>query len=473
MYGIYIDRSSSLPVTRQLCNQLRERIESGQLAAGTKLLPTRVLAKDWGIARNVVIEVYEQLTAEGYLDCRVGSGTYVADGIIPSAAATVHPVPAKMNPSIISPEPPDRTLIDFATGIPDLNRFPGKIWAKYLKEAAESSPHEYNYGDVKGSLSLRLALRDYLFRSKGISCSADQLIIVSGASEGFLLLAKALSAQFDSIYLEDPTIDIARDIFRMMNYSLIPVQVDSNGMQVNAIRTFLPGHLLLLTPSHQFPSGSLMPIQRRHQAIRMAEEADAYVIEDDYDSEFRLKGIPVPPLQILSPSRVIYVGTFSKTLSPSLRIGFLIAPPKLMDAITLAKDSLNLHTPAVIQTALAAFIRDGQLERHIHTMKKLYKKRRNLLTERLVQAFGDEISITGDEAGMHLQVLFHTQKHADLPWNDTSAYGFRVERSEDYRIGDGSSESGIVLGYGNLASDQITEGVSRMHRFVSAFGESM
>lgn len=473
MYGIYIDRNSSLPVTRQLCHQLRERIESGQLAAGTRLLPTRVMAKEWGIARNVVIEVYEQLTAEGYLDCRVGSGTYVAGGIMPNAAARVHQVPAKMEPAITSPASPDRTIIDFATGIPDLARFPGKSWAKYLKEAAESSPHDYNYGDVKGSPSLRLALRDYLFRSKGISCSADQLFIVSGASEGFLLLAKALSAQFNSIYIEDPTIDITRDIFRMMNYSLVPVQVDSNGMQVDAIRTFLPGHLLLLTPSHQFPSGSLMPIQRRHQAIRMVEEADAYVIEDDYDSEFRLKGIPVPPLQTLSPSRVIYVGTFSKTLSPSLRIGFLIVPPSLIDTITMTKDRLNLHTPAVIQKALAAFIQDGQLERHIHTVKKVYKKRRNLLTERLAQIFGDRISITGDEAGMHLQVLFHHERHIELPWNDTSAFGFRVERSDDYRIADRNPEGGIVLGYGNLTSEQITKGVCRIHRFVSAFDDSM
>ncbi|GIO92105.1 hypothetical protein J31TS3_33320 [Paenibacillus lactis] len=286
-------------------------------------------------------------------------------------------------------------------------------------------------------------------------------------------MAKALSAQFNSIYIEDPTIDIARDIFLMMNYSLVPVQVDSNGMQVNAIRTFLPGHLLLLTPSHQFPSGSLMSIQRRHQAIRMVETADAYVIEDDYDSEFRLKGIPVPPLQTLSPSRVIYVGTFSKTLSPSLRIGFLIVPPSLIDTITLAKDRLNLHTPAVIQSALAAFIQDGQLERHIHTMKKVYKKRRNLLTERLAQAFGDRISITGDEAGMHLQVLFHHERHIELPWNDTSAFGFRVERSDNYRIADRSREGGIVLGYGNLTSEHITEGVCRIHRFVSAFDDSM
>ncbi|SEK45004.1 Aminotransferase class I and II [Paenibacillus sp. cl141a] len=186
-------------------------------------------------------------------------------------------------------------------------------------------------------------------------------------------------------------------------------------MRIDALRSFAPGHLVLLTPSHQFPSGSVLSIQRRHQVIRMLEEADSFVIEDDYDSEFRLRGIPVPPLQTLSPSRVIYVGTFSKILTPSLRIGFMIVPPDLTDAITEMKDKLNIHTPTAIQQALSQFILDGHLERHIHKMKKVYKKRRNVLTERLHHLFGQDISIVGDDAGMHLQVIFGPQAYALLP----------------------------------------------------------
>lgn len=474
MYGIYIDRESKRSVTHQVCQQLRRLIESGQLAAGARLLPTRVLAKEWGIARNVVIEVYEQLTAEGYLEGRVGSGTYVAGGIIPS--------PRPRNEPSVGEQPIHKVtstehshMIDFAAGIPDQKMFPRHIWAKYLKQAAEDSVNaNHDYGHIKGDKMLRSAICDYVFRSKGIQCSSDQIVIVSGASEGLLLLAKSLASRFHSIYIEDPTIDITRDIFQMMNYRLVPVEVDHSGMRIDAMTSFAPGHLVLLTPSHQFPSGSVLSIQRRHQAIRMLEEADSFVIEDDYDSEFRLRGIPVPPLQTLSPSRVIHVGTFSKTLTPSLRIGFMIVPPDLTDAITEMKDKLNIHTPTVIQQALSQFILDGHLERHIHKMKKVYKKRRNVLTERLHHLFGQDISIVGDDAGMHLQVIFGRQAYALLPWNDTVSYGFRVEPASNYRISPSRppSSTGIVLGYGNLSTEEIEEGLSRLYAFASPCRDS-
>lgn len=470
MYGIYINRESKLPVTRQICQQLRRIIESGQLTAGTRLLPTRVLAKEWGIARNVVIEVYEQLTAEGYLEGRIGSGTYVAEGILPS------PNPRTAPPSSTQAIQSQITtghehVIDFATGVPDQNMFPRHIWAKYLKEAAETSEYEDpEYGHIKGESALRSAICDYVFRAKGIQCSPEQIVIVSGATEGFSLIARSLSSRFHSIYIEDPTIDITRDIFQTMNYNLIPVEVDHSGMRVDTLGSITPGHLVLLTPSHQFPTGSVLSIQRRHQVIRMLEEADSFAIEDDYDSEFRLRGIPVPPLQTLSPSRVIYVGTFSKTLSPSLRIGFMIIPPSLTDIIAEMKDKLNLHTPYIIQKALSQYMLDGHLERHIHTMKKMYKKRRNALTERLQHLFGQDITILGDDAGMHLQIIFHPEPYALLPWNDTASYGFRVEPVSNYWISSSSPlrSTGIVLGYGNLSLEEIEEGLRRLYLFASS-----
>nr|BCJ78222.1 gntR family transcriptional regulator [Niallia circulans] len=470
MYGIYLDKNSDLSAIRQLCRQLRSLIENGRLAAGTRLLPTRVLAKEWGIARNVVIEVYEQLTAEGYLEGRVGSGTYVAAGIRPSSRTEEESPPTEVS------EPAEKAgfrpeTIDFATGIPDQASFPAALWAKYLKEAAETDLlPDSGYGEVRGDRTLRSAIRDYLFRSKGIRCSAEQIFVVSGASEGLFLTALTLSPEFHSIYLEDPTVSFAPDIFRKMNYKLAPVEVDPHGMNMGLLSGFAPGHLVLLTPSHQFPSGSLLSIQRRQQAIRMAEDAGTFILEDDYDSEFRLKGIPVPPLHTLSPDRVIYVGTFSKTLSPGLRIGFLIVPPALADTFGSAKQDLNMYTPLVLQKALARFIADGQLERHIHKMKKLYKRRRNLLKEKLFELFGNEISIPGDETGMHLQVLFRSGAAAHLPWNDTASHGFRLELASDYSLTDQTKPGGIVLGYGNLTTGQISEGVDRIYQFVSSHG---
>lgn len=306
MYGIYVDRESRVPVTRQICQQLRRIIESGQMTAGTRLLPTRVLAKEWGIARNVVIEVYEQLTAEGYLEGRIGSGTYVAEGIFPSSKPRTTSISSE-----VTVKPQLKTarehIIDFATGVPDQKQFPRQLWAKYMKEAAESTlSEEHDYGHIKGDFALRSAICDYVFRTKGIPCTSERIMIVSGASEGFFLLAKSFAAKFHSLYIENPTIDFTQDIFKLMDYSLVPAEVDHNGMRLDSLSSIAPGHLVLLTPSHQFPSGSLLSIQRRHQIIRMVEEADSFIIEDDYDSEFRLRGIPVPPLQTLSPSRVIY-----------------------------------------------------------------------------------------------------------------------------------------------------------------------
>ncbi|MFF2886114.1 PLP-dependent aminotransferase family protein [Paenibacillus sp. NPDC057967] len=466
MYGIMIDKSSALSATRQLCMQLRALIETGQLTEGTRLLPTRTLAKEWGIARNVVIEVYEQLTAEGHLECRVGSGTYVAEGIM---------LAPRDRASIVTSEVPVSStahagrsdIIDFATGIPDLELFPRTAWAKYVRHAAESiADAEPGYGDIRGDWNLRCAIRDYVFRAKGIQCLPEQIFICSDASEGLILTALTLSSDFHSIYMENPTIEFTRDIFEQSRYKLVPVEVDGNGMKMESLNRFAPGHLALLTPSHQFPTGSLLSIQRRQRAIRLAEDADSYLIEDDYDSEFRLRGIPVPPLQTLSPSRVIYVGTFSKTLSPSLRIGFLIVPPALMDRFADRKAKLNMFTPLLIQKALGQFIQDGQLDRHIHAMKKVYRKRRALLKDRLHDVLGDEISILGDEAGMHVMVQFHSKRLSLLPWGDTAPYGFLIECSVDYCWSDRPDETGIVLGYGNLSAQKIEEGMRRIQKFV-------
>lgn len=473
MYGITIDRQSAQSATRQICDQLREMIQSGQLEAGTRLLPTRVLAKEWGIARNIVIEVYEQLTAEGYLEGRMGSGTYVTEGIVSTIFTFADSTSNKAELKDTQTHPfPQSNIIHFATGLPDQALFPRSAWARALKAAAETADAEHSgFGDIRGDLSLRSAIRDYIFRAKGIRCSEDQIFIVSGTTEGISLLAQSLSSRYHSVYLENPTIGFTRDIFQLQRYHIVPVEVDQNGMNVDRMTRFESGHLVLVTPSHQFPSGSLLSIKRRQKAIRMAEEADTYLIEDDYDSEFRLRGLPVPPLHTLSPARVIYAGTFSKTLAPSLRIGFLVVPSNLTELFAEMKEKLNLYTPHVLQKALSHFIDSGQLERHILAMKKVYKKRRNCLKERLHDAFGTDISVSGDEAGLHLLVQFMEPRLGRLPWKETTKFGFLVETTDEYHLTPSfpSGTTGIVLGYGNLTDKQIEEGVQRIRKFVTSY----
>ncbi|TYP79053.1 PLP-dependent aminotransferase family protein [Paenibacillus methanolicus] len=470
MYGIRIDQRISESAMKQICGQLRGMIESGALTPGTRLLPTRQLAKEWGIARNIVIEVYEQLTAEGYLEGRVGSGTYVADGIRISDDRGSRPPEMHARPIPPLPEAGSE-IIDFATGIPDGPSFPGKTWAKYMKEAAvHPADRSPGYGSIFGNEQLRREIQDYLFRAKGIRCETERIIIVSGASEGMLLAAAALQPRYRAVYVEDPTIPFARDIFKHMQYRIVPLPVDRAGMNFDLLNGFRPGHLALVTPSHQFPVGSLLSIQRRKRAIRMAEEADAYLLEDDYDSEFRLKGMPVPPLHTLAPDRVLYIGTFSKTLSPGLRIGFVLVPPSLIDSFGATKEALNLFTPPAAQQALAGFMADGHYERHILAMKKLYKKRRQALIDALHRYFGQSVAIDGDEAGMHLRVAFRHELLSTLPWEKTETFGFKAETCREYAISNMHAQDGIVLGYGNLSIPMIDEGVRRLQDYAAAHG---
>ncbi|WP_199613632.1 MocR-like pyridoxine biosynthesis transcription factor PdxR [Paenibacillus alkalitolerans] len=466
MFGFVLNPAVG-SITRQLCAHLRNMIETGELWQGMRLPPTRKVSQELRVARNVVIEVYEQLTAEGYLESRVGSGTYIAEGIHIRTGANQPAAMLQHNPSNRAKERQD--IIDFNSGTPDLRLFPRKLWGKYVREVTEYSPDEvFNYGDPQGEPELRAAIARYMFRVKGIRCSPDQLFIVSGSSEGFLLIASACSPMFLTVYVEDPTVDFIPDIFRRMGYTIRPVGVDRQGMEVDSIAPAEPRGLLLVTPSHQYPTGSIMSIQRRQQAVILAEAAGHYIVEDDYDSEFRHKGVPVPPLQALAPSRVIYAATFSKTLSPGLRLGFLAVPPQLVDTFVRVKTELNLSSPAIIQLALARIIENGHFDRHIHKMKTVYKNRLFHLKAEMKRYFGKDADICGDETGLHVQVVFPSEPYGCLNWAEAESFGVRLSSFEDYAIAKGRHRNNIVFGYGKLNEEEIAEGVRRLHRFVAS-----
>jgi len=478
LFGITLDRSSARSATAQLCDQIRRLIEIGELERGTRLPSTRNLAKELGIARNVAIEAYEQLIAEGYLVGRIGSGTFVAEGITPGIglrAADTREASGRTEAAAPSGQDAPRAgdgaggLIRFDTGVPDLERFPRRRWARYLKEAAEEAEGRYDYRDVRGEEGLRREIAAFLHRSRGMRCDPDRIMIVNGSSEGFALVARTLKPQFDSVCLEDPTIEITGHIFLQSGYRIEPVPVDESGMRVHEIGTLPPGRLLVLTPSHQYPTGSILPIQRRLHAVQLAEEADAYIVEDDYDGDFRLKGVPIPPLYTLGPERVIYAGTFSKTLAPGLRLGFLALPRSLAGKFAAFKEAANLRTPAVLQAALARFIRDGHLERHIYRMRAVYRTRRALLIEALNRHFGGRAVIRGDEAGMHLLVEF-PDLDAAPEWSRSAEYGVVVDSVEDYCLQRGFRTRQIVLGYGNIREEDIEPGIERLSRFVRERG---
>ncbi|MCC3371469.1 PLP-dependent aminotransferase family protein [Cohnella sp. REN36] len=466
MFG-FIPSEEGGSVAHQLCAHLRGSIASGALAPGLRLPPTRKVSQELRMARNLVIEVYEQLVAEGYLTARVGSGTFIAEGIRLEPSIRQQPeqtaVADVSSPSVL--QRPD--LIDFDAGAPDVRLFPRRLWTKYMKEIMDyGTDPTFDYGDCLGHPGLRAQIARYVFRAKGIRCSEDQIVVTAGTADGLILLASALSPEVRHAYIEDPTIGFVPEVLSRLPYNLTRVPVDGHGMEVDRIPPSAAAGLIVLTPSHQYPTGSILSIQRRQLAIQLAEAAGHYLLEDDYDSEFRHYGGPVPPLWQLSPDRVVYAGTFSKTLSPALRIGFLIVPPPLLDRVVMTKIGMHLTASGLTQAALARLIEDGHYDRHIHRMKTIYRKRRLFLVEQCRRLFGDRVRLLGDEAGMHVRIAFEDPRLARIDWRQSAAHGIHVGTVDDYSAVQGRFAGNLVLGYGRLTEVEIGEGLCRLHDFV-------
>jgi GntR family transcriptional regulator/MocR family aminotransferase len=465
MLFLLIDRESVLPLTRQIYEQIRDKILKQELRAGTRLPPTRKLAEDLGVARNVVTEAYEQLSAEGFLEARQGSGTYVARESYLERYTEYRELVTDLLP------PPDKDretdFVSFDSGTPDLSRFPRKLWASYLKEACVLSPDQsLSYGAPAGSMKLRRRLAEFLLRNKGILCSPRQLFILAGSAQAFIILTKLLELAPEGIIVEDPLYRGIQDIFRSLGVSLWPVPVDDKGIQVDRIPALKKDIPILITPSHQFPFGCVLPIQRRVRLIELVRKTASFVIENDYDSEFRYVGAPISSLHLLDPERVIHIGTFSESMYPGLRLGYLVLPDALVEGCIRVVGQLSLSATAVSQTALASFIEDGQLERHMSRMKKLYRRKRETLIAALRRAFGQSVRISGDSTGLYLVACFRGIEFGDEMLRRLEAHHVSIERVADHAIVKGGHEDKIILGYGNLEIEAIEEGIRRLQQAV-------
>ncbi len=461
MYGLKIDRHSDLSITRQLTGQLREMILSGELPAGTRLPATRSFAAELSIARNTVIEVYDQLIAEGYLSGQTGSGTYVEDLSHKDVAKANQKYP-KMR--AVTPEQDARDVIAFESGIPDYRHFPRAAWARACKEACLSLPERaFGTMDLAGDEALRREMAAHLSRAKGIACDWEQVLIVPGATSGVEVAAWGLKA-YGIAAIEDPCVDFMRMSFARCGYKLHSVPVDEQGMRAQEMADLTACDLIYVVPSHQFPTGCVLPIRRRLELLKQARRLGAYIIEDDYDSEFRYEGEPIQALRHLDPERVIYLGSFSKIFSPTLRMGYMIVPWEVLSRVRGAMDALNLSAPVILQRAVMEFLKSGQLERHVMKMKRVYAQKRLLLIQELQKAFGRELHIYGANAGMHLMVSPSNRDLCGRDFEQLRTCGVEAEWSEAYTVDQGTALSGIILGYGALTEEQIVEGVKRLKR---------
>lgn len=459
MLYINLNRKSTTSLTQQIYEQIRGDILNRELKEGERLDSSRGLSSTIGVSRNVVLEAYDRLIAEGYVEVRPRSGTFVAKGSsLPLHENNVH---RDQRMLWTDSEP---KLIDFRGGNPAIDQFPRKKWGQLTKEVCGEAPDRiFGYGEPGGIEELRITLAKYLQRVRGVHCDPDQIMITQGATQALRLITELLIKDGISIAVEDPVTDEMRNIFINAGADLFPVPVDENGI--------LPEHLpkekklgfVFVIPSHQFPMGGILSIQRRVQLIEYARKMNNYIVEDDYDSEFTYEGAPVPSIQGLDPERVIYVGTFSKILSPALRVGYAVLPAHLVEAFRNLKWFHDRHTASIDQLVLSRFIEEGYLDRHVRKMKKIYRKKREILEKCVLSSF-KEAKIIGKAAGMHLVVDIPGATFTDDIVNKIKEKGVHIYPVEQYALKKGMHKQQIIMGYGGLTKEEIIEGVEELKR---------
>ncbi|MBY8886877.1 PLP-dependent aminotransferase family protein [Streptomyces sp. PTM05] len=444
-----IDRTSGRPLHAQVQHGLRDAIRTGRLRIGERLPSSRELARTLGVSRGLVQECYAQLQAEGYLTTRPGSATRVATG---AAAPPGVPQPRTTTPRLVA---------DFRCGVPDLGSFPVQDWLWALREAARSMPTaEFDYGDPRGSAALRDVLAGYLRRVRAAAADPRHIVVCNGYAQGLGLALRALAdAGVDTVAFEDPgspaTVVAAA---ATAGVRAVPVPVDGQGVDVRALAA-TGARAVVVTPAHQWPTGVALAPERRLALVAWARERDAVVIEDDYDAEFRYDREPVGALQGLAADRVISIGTVSKSLAPALRIGWIVCPPDLAEAITEQKHRSDRGTPTLDQLALARLIESGRFDRHLRRMRATYAARRTVLLAALTE-HAPHVPVTGLAAGFH--AVAHLPADADENAIRTTArtrsvglYGVTP-----YRSAPASAPPQLVLGFGNVSERAVARGVA-------------
>jgi GntR family transcriptional regulator/MocR family aminotransferase len=432
----------------QIEGGLREAIGSGRLPAGTPLPSTRALAADLGVTRGVVVAAYDQLLAEGYLLARQGAGTVV------NAA----PASALRPPSLGVRAAP--FLIDFRPSDPELGTFPRSAWLRATRAALHTMPdRHFGYTNPRGLRRLRAAMAEYLGRVRGVVADADQVIICNGFSHGLSLLSRQLrELGHDVVAVEDPGHEGPRAELEWLGMRHQPVPVDGQGIVVDELRRS-PARAVLVTPAHQFPTGAVLAPPRRRALIAWAHDVGGYVIEDDYDAEYRYDRHPIGAMQGLAPDRVIYSGTVSKSLAPGLRLGWLVLPPPLVTPIAASRLLVDHSTPTLIQAAFTEFLAHGDLDRHLRRMRKTYRQRRDALIAALARWLPDARP-SGVAAGLHVLVTFPGgPSETELAARAAEA-GVRIYPIVEHRIVPRpDAPPAVLLGYGGLTPAAIDEGV--------------
>jgi GntR family transcriptional regulator / MocR family aminotransferase len=449
------DRKSSVPFYKQIYEGYRNAILGGQLRAGQRLQSTRALASELRISRLPVVIAYEQLLHEGYIEGKIGAGTYVNQSI-PDELTHVSRQRSQSE-SIEIAEHSTNLLGPFRVSLPALDHFPSKVWARLVSHHARNfSVEDMAYGDPAGHLPLRKAIAEYLRTARAVKCEPNQILIVSGSQLALQICARGLLTNADAVGVEEPGYPGARDALQASGANLIPIPVDDEGISVQKLSSYRKKvRVVYVTPSHQYPLGTLMSASRRLELLEWAEQNRTWIIEDDYDSEYRYASRPLGSLQGMdNASRVIYIGTFSKVLFPSIRIGYIVVPHELVKQFVQIRESIDIFSPTLYQLAIADFIEQGHFARHLRKMRSIYQERQKALIASLQKHFGRSLIAYNTDGGLHL-CAFLPEKIDDqqIALNAAKRGISIMPLSSCYARN--KSRSGLVLGFACANETQI------------------
>ncbi len=473
-----IDRAGQ--VGRQLAQALRDAIACGELKPGERLPSTRTLAASLGVARGTIVEAFDQLAAEGYLDAKVGAGTRVAAALM-DARLTAPSAPARQSaavndidlpPSVarlaavaraLAPQPP----VPFAIAVPAAGIAPDDHWRR-LGNRVRASKHAApaGYADPLGLPELRVAIAEHVRRARAVHCEPEQVIISSGTQQGLYMTGRVLLSRGDSVWAEDPAYPGLTAVLDDLGVQTHRLSVDAQGIIVGRGLEVCPeARAAFVTPSHQYPLGMPLSMARRKALIAWANHTRSWIVEDDYDSELRYAGHPFPSMQGLSPSRVLYLGTFSKVLFPSLRLGYVIAPSLLIEAFAGARAILDRHSPTADQHLLAAYMREGLFEAHIRRIRGLYAERRTVLLSALEQALPEGCAVQPSDQGMHI-LLWLPDDADDVDIAARAVAAGLAVRPISLMYAARPGRPGLMLGFGGFPPDQLQVAVTKLTRLL-------
>ena len=468
------ERQRTGPKHRRLYRGLQQAIHLGTLAAGTRLPPSRVLAEWLVLGRNTVVHVYAQLALEGLVLAGVGRGTFVASAL-PRLQASAEAGAGALATRRALLSRRGVALVDragaaalqwgaFTPGVPEVRLFPAAVWSRLQSRLWRSvTPPQLSYATGGGDHGLRSAVAEHLRTTRDVNCTPDQVIITSGTQQSLHLVAQLLTDPGDRLWMEDPGYWGARSVFSAYGLQLVPVPLDAEGLAPGPQHLREPPRAMFVSPSHQYPTGVLMSHGRRRQLLDYAALRGVWVIEDDYDSAYRYGARPLPALQSLDhQGRVVYLGTFSKTLFPALRLAYLVAPAGLAAGFAQALNELYREGQTPQQAVLARFMSEGHYASHLRRMRTVYRGRRDALMAAIQQHFGQQLPVLGGQAGMHLVLGLPASADDAAIAHAVAQAGITCRPLSMYQLGRPASARGLLLGYGAVDEDEIARNFARL-----------